>query len=81
MASAPPLPTEMHKLVIVLDGNKLKGSKRARATKYYDYMKKLRKLIETNGGKVESKELHVKQGVINARKRTLRKVLKKKGGR
>ena len=32
MASAPPLPTEMHKLVIVLDGNKLKGSKRARAS-------------------------------------------------
>ena len=73
MASAPPDPDELHKLTIVLDGKRLGKGKSARATKYYAYMKQLRKLVENHGGQIHSKELHLKQSVINARKRKLKK--------
>jgi hypothetical protein len=79
MASAPPLPTEFHRLVIVLDGARLKGRPADRAVRYFEYMAKIRKLAEEEfGATVHAPELHLKQGTINARKRTLKKRRKRR---
>jgi hypothetical protein len=81
MASAPPLPTEFHRLVIVLDGKTLKGGSRARAARYYEYLTKIRKLAEREfGAKIHSKELHLKPQVIKTRERRAKKLAKRKRG-
>ncbi len=77
MASAPPDPSELHKVTIVLDGSRLKGKAAARAKAYYRYMERIRKLAKTHGATIETKALHVKQRVITARKAALKKVLRK----
>jgi hypothetical protein len=78
VASAPPDPDELHKLVIVLDGKRLKGGKNARADRYYEYMKKMKALARAHGAKVVTKELAVKQAVINERKRKLNQSRRRK---
>lgn len=72
MASAPPEPSELHRLVIVLDGSKLKGKTAAQRRKaYLQYMKKMRQLAKSHGAAVKTKELVLKQRVITARKKKL----------
>ena len=41
MASAPPLPGELHKVVIVLNGSshKLKGNSKRKMASYYKYLR------------------------------------------
>jgi hypothetical protein len=75
MASAPPLPTELHKVVIVLNGSarKLKGTTKRKMAAYYKYLKELKALVKKHGARVVSKEIHLKQTHINQRKKKMRK--------
>lgn len=73
MASAPPLPGELHKVVIVLNGSSLKGSVKRKLARYYKYLKAMRALAKKHGARIESKEIHLKQASIDKRKKTMRK--------
>jgi hypothetical protein len=75
MANAPPLPTEFHRVTLVLDGASLKGSDRQRAHKYYRYLLAIGDLLRQHRGVKMTKEIHLKQRVINARKKKLKGVL------
>jgi hypothetical protein len=79
MASAPPLRTELHKVVIVLSGSRLKGSVKRRMATYYRYMKAMRALAKKHGARIESKQIHLKQGAIDKRKKALRKQARRGG--
>ena len=76
MANAPPLPTEFHRVTLVLDGASLKGNHRTRARKYYRYLLALGDVLKAHRGIKMTKEIHLKQRVINARKKKLKGVLK-----
>ena len=73
MASAPPLPSELHKVVVVLNGSRLKGSDKRKLTTYYRYLKAMRALAKRHGARIVSKEIHLKQTSIDKRKRAMRK--------
>jgi hypothetical protein len=75
MANAPPLPTEFHKVTLVLNGASLKGSNRERARKYYRYLLAIGDLLKAHKGVTMTKEIHLKQRVINARKKKLKGLL------
>ncbi len=76
MANAPPLPTEFHRVTLVLDGASLKGSPKQRARRYYRYLLALGDLLKAHRGIRMTKEIHLKQRMINARKRKLKGVLR-----
>ncbi len=69
MASDAPLPSEMHKVTIVLDGAKFKPQGASRRPKYLAYMKKLRALAKQHGARVLKPELQVKQSTITRSKK------------
>ena len=73
MASAPPLPSELHKIVIVLNGSSLHSNKKRKMASYYRYLKAVRAVAKRHKARIVSKEIHLKQGTINARKKTMRK--------
>jgi hypothetical protein len=75
MASAPPLPTELHKVVIVLNGSsrKLQGNTKRKMASYYKYLRELKALAKKHGARVVSKEIHLKQTKIDQRKKEMRK--------
>ena len=75
MANAPPLPSELHRVTLVLDGASLKGSHRVRARKYYRYLVALGELLKAHRGITLTKEIYLKQRVINARKKKLKGLL------
>jgi hypothetical protein len=79
MASAAPDPDELHKLTIVLAGRSLRGSRRARAIKYYEYMSRLRTLAAAYGARVESNDLCVGQAMLRARERRQKPLAKRRG--
>ncbi len=72
MASAPPLPSELHRVIITLDGSKLTGTAKQRKARYFRYMKKVRAVAKMHGAKVTRKEILLKQSVITARKRSMK---------
>lgn len=81
MGSAPPLPTEYHRLVIVLDGKKLKGRSEAeKKKKYYEYRKEMRKLAKRYGAVEDWTDLYVKDSEIQKRKKQRKKPVKRGGG-
>ena len=57
MANAPPLPSEFHRVTLVLDGASLKGSHRKRAQKYYRYLLALGDLLKAHKGIKMTKEI------------------------
>jgi len=69
MASAPPDHTEVHKVVVVLNGSTLWADKKRKLAGYKRYMKDMRALAKKHGARIESKEIHLKQGTINKRKK------------
>ena len=69
MASDAPLPSELHKVVIILDGSKFRPQGKSRRPKYLAYMKKLRSLANQHGADVQKPTLQLKQSVITARKK------------
>ena len=75
MASAPPLPGELHKVVIVLNGSshKLKGKSKRKMASYYKYLRELKALAKKHGARVVSKEIHLHQTKIDQRKKEMRK--------
>ncbi len=73
MASAPPLPGELHKLVIVLSGSKLKSDAKRKLAAYRRYLKAMRALAKRHGARIVSKEIHLKQNAIDRRKKKLQK--------
>jgi hypothetical protein len=73
MASAPPLPNELHKVVIVLNGSRLKGKTKRKLATYKRYMAAMRALAAKHGARIASKEIHLKQNAINKRKKDMRK--------
>ena len=73
MASAPPLPGEQHKLVIVLNGSMLGSKVKRKLADYRKYMKAMRAVAKKHGARIVSKEIHLKQNAIDRRKKTLRK--------
>jgi len=73
MASAPPLRTELHKIVIVLNGSHLKGGNLRRRAAYKRYMKAMRAVAKRHGARIESKQIHLKQRTIDDRKKALQK--------
>lgn len=73
MASAPPLPNELHKIVIVLNGSSLKGKTGRKMATYYRYLKAVRALAKKHKARVVSKEIQLKQNAINRRKKDMRK--------
>jgi hypothetical protein len=79
MASAPPLPGEFHKLVIVLSGSMLDARTKRKLADYKKYMKAMRAVARKHGARVVSKEIHLKQGTIDKRKKALRKKARQEG--
>ena len=79
MASAPPLSNELHKLVIVLSGSRLKADAKRKLAAYKRYMAALRALAKRHGARIVSKEIHLKQHAIDKRKRDLRKAARRGG--
>jgi len=73
MASAPPLPSELHKIVIVLNGSSLHSNKKRKMDAYYRYLKAIKAVARRHKARVVSKEIHLKQGTIDERKKTMRK--------
>jgi len=69
MGSAPPLPTEFHRLVIVLDGKKLKGSKKQRAAMYDEYLDEMLKLARKHGAVRDWTDYYLKNSEITKRKK------------
>jgi len=69
MGSAPPLPTEYHRLVIVLDGKKLTGGRKQRIKKYLAYRADMRKLARKYGAVEDWTDHYVKDSEITKRKR------------
>jgi len=78
MASAPPLPNELHKLVIVLSGSQLKADAKRKMAAYYRYLKAMRALAKRHGARIVSKEIHLKQNAIDRRKKVMRKAARRK---
>ena len=79
MASAPPLPGELHKVVIVLSGSMLGAKTKRKLADYKKYMKAMRAVAKKHGARIVSKEIHLKQNVIDKRKKTLRKEARRGG--
>jgi hypothetical protein len=73
MASAPPLPGELHKIVIVLSGSMLDAKTKRKLAAYKKYMTAMRATARKHGARIVSKEIHLKQGAIDKRKKALRK--------
>ena len=73
MASAPPLPGELHKLVIVLSGSMLGAKTKRKLADYKRYMTAMRAAAKKHGARIVSKEIHLKQNAIDKRKKALRK--------
>jgi len=75
MASAPPLPTELHRVVIILNGSsrKLKGNNKRRMATYKKYLRELKALAKKHGARVHSKEIHLKQTEIDKRKKDMQR--------
>jgi hypothetical protein len=79
MASAPPLPGELHKVVIVLSGSMLDAKTKRKLADYKKYMKAMRAVAKKHGARIVSKEIHLKQNVIDKRKKALRKEARRGG--
>jgi len=77
MASAPPLPGEQHKLVIVLSGSMLDSKPKRKLAAYKRYMTAMRAVAARHGARIVSKEIHLKQNTIDKRKKALRKAARK----
>ena len=79
MASAPPLPNELHKIVIVLNGSSLASDAKRKLAAYYRYLKAVRALARKHGVRIVSKEIHLKQQHIDKRKKEMRKAARRAG--
>jgi hypothetical protein len=79
MASSPPLAHEVHKVVIQLPGSRLHRDVKRKLAAYRKYMKEVRKLAKKFGARVVSKEIHLTQGAITRRKKTLNKAARRRG--
>ena len=79
MASAPPDHNENHHVVIVLSGSKIRGSAKRRLAVYKKYMQAVRALAGKHGARVVAKEIHLKQHVIDKRKKDMRKEARRGG--
>ena len=69
MASSPPAQNELHKVVIVVNGSGLWSDKKRKLAAHKRYMKDLRAVAKKHGARIESKEIHLKQGAIEKRKK------------
>lgn len=70
-----PFRTEIHRVVIQLDGNQFKGSVKQNTAKYEKYMTALKKIAARHGAEVVAKECLLKPSEIT---RTKKEMLKRK---
>ena len=69
----PPMPTEVQRVVIQLDGRTLQGDVKQKFARYARYMKALRAVVEKHGAKLTAKECLLKQSEITRTKKALLK--------
>jgi len=72
-----PFATELHRIVIQLDGNQFKGTPKQNTKKYEAYMTALKKIADRHGAKVMAKECLLKPAEITRTKKEMLKKMKK----
>jgi hypothetical protein len=68
-----PLRTEIHRVVIQLDGNHFKGTLQQNSARYKKYMTALKTLAKQYGARVTAKECLLKQSEITRIKKAMLK--------